>query len=264
MVQPISLGPAPSPMIDVRHASHVYNGERGPVEALRDVTFSVGRAEFIALVGPTGCGKSTLLRAISGLLRPTAGRILVGGTVVSGPRTDVGMMFQEPVLFPWKSVRENLEAPARLSGAPATPAKTVNGLLEMTGLRGRAGAYPRELSLGMQHMLSYCMALVMDPSVMLLDEPFAALDAMSREQMGETLLRVWSAWERTVVLVTHSIDEAVFLSDRVLVSSARPGGIIANIEVPLPRPRTTELMRAPEFMATVNEIRTELAREYDR
>jgi len=235
-----------------------YRAESGPVEALRDVGFSVGRGELVALVGPSGCGKSTLLRVVAGLRRPTRGSVEVDGRAVTGPIPSVGMVFQAPVLLKWRTVRDNVLLPAELAGLErARYRERAEHLLRLVGLDGFADRLPRELSGGMQQRAAICRALLLDPPLLLMDEPFGALDAMTRDEMNLELLRVWgepAAARKTVVFVTHSIPEAVFLADRVVVMSPRPGRVARVVDVPLPRPRTPATRAAPQFGALSLEI----------
>jgi NitT/TauT family transport system ATP-binding protein len=228
-----------------------YRADSGPVEALRDVSLTVARGELLAIIGPSGCGKSTLLRIVAGLRTPTAGAACVDGRPVSGPIAAVGMVFQAPVLLKWRTIRDNVLLPAELSGLdPRRFHGRVDALLSLVGLADFGRKFPRELSGGMQQRAALCRALLLDPPLLLMDEPFGALDAMTRDELNLELLRVWgeSAAERkTIVFVTHSIPEAVFLADKVAVLSPRPGRITKVFEVPLPRPRTPATRALPEF-----------------
>jgi NitT/TauT family transport system ATP-binding protein len=228
-----------------------YRADSGPVEALREISFAVARGELVALVGPSGCGKSTLLRIVAGLRPPTAGAVAVDGRPVRGPIAAVGMVFQVPVLLKWRTVRDNVLLPAQLSGLdPSRFRMRADTLLALVGLADFGTRYPRELSGGMQQRASICRALLLDPPLLLMDEPFGALDAMTRDDMNLELLRVWGetlAERKTIVFVTHSISEAVFLADRVVVMSPRPGRVARIVDVPLPRPRTPATRALPEF-----------------
>jgi NitT/TauT family transport system ATP-binding protein len=241
-----------------------YATDSGPVEALRDVGFTVGRGELVALVGPSGCGKSTLLRVVAGLRRPTAGTIAVDGRAVTAPIPSVGMVFQAPVLLKWRSVRDNVLLPAELAGlGRGRYRERAEHLLRLVGLDGFADRLPRELSGGMQQRAAICRALLLDPPLLLMDEPFGALDAMTRDEMNLELLRVWggpAAARKTVLFVTHSIPEAVFLADRVVMMSPRPGRVAHIVEIPLARPRTPATRAAPAFGALALEIHETLAR----
>src|SRR5713101_9049717 len=218
-----------------------YEASSGPVEALRDISFGVERGELIALVGPSGCGKSTLLRIISGLRPATTGSVFVAGRAVTRPIAEVGMVFQAPVLLRWRSVLDNVLLPAELAGLePRRYRDRAHDLLRLVGLGGFEAKLPRELSGGMQQRASLCRALLLDPPLLLMDEPFGALDAITRDEMNLELLRVWgegNTQRKTIVFVTHSIPEAVFLADRVVVMTPRPGRVACAFDVPLPRPR---------------------------
>src|SRR5207237_2125823 len=220
-----------------------YAASSGPVEALRDISFTVERGELLALVGPSGCGKSTLLRIVAGLRAATTGRVQVAGRTVTGPVAEVGMVFQAPVLLRWRRVLENVLLPAELSGRdPRRYRERAERLLHLVGLGGFEAKLPRELSGGMQQRASLCRALLLDPPLLLMDEPFGALDAMTRDEMNLELLRVWGEGSggaagsdrKTILFVTHSIPEAVFLADRVVVMSPRPGRVARICPATLP------------------------------
>ena len=229
-----------------------YEAASGPVEALRDISFAVERGELVALVGPSGCGKSTLLRIIAGLRPATAGSVFVAGRTVTRPIAEVGMVFQAPVLLRWRSVLDNVLLPAELAGLDARQYHERAGqLLRLVGLAGFENKLPRELSGGMQQRASLCRALLLDPPLLLMDEPFGALDAMTRDEMNLELLRVWGEGaardRKTIVFVTHSIPEAVFLADRVVVMTPRPGRVARVCPVALPRPRTVAARASADF-----------------
>jgi NitT/TauT family transport system ATP-binding protein len=225
------------------------------ITALDGISFDVPDREFAVLVGTSGCGKSTILRLVAGLLRPTEGRVLVDGRPIAGPGADRGMVFQSYTLFPWLTIRQNVEFGPRLRGTPpAERAALARRYLAQVGLAGFEGVYPRELSGGMMQRVAIARALANDPAVLLMDEPFGALDAQTRALMGELLLEVWEKAAKTVLFVTHDIDEALFLGDRVLVMTARPGRIREEIRVPLPRPRHADLLTAPEFVALKRRV----------
>jgi NitT/TauT family transport system ATP-binding protein len=228
-----------------------YRAEAGAVEALRDISLSVPAGEFLALVGPSGCGKSTLLRICAGLRPPSRGRVCVAGRPVTGPLADVGMVFQVPVLLRWRRILDNVLLPAELAGRGRRAYEgRARALLALVGLAEFAERLPRELSGGMQQRAALCRALLLDPPLLLMDEPFGALDAMTRDDMNLELLRVWgegSAERKTILFVTHSISEAVFLADRVAVMTPRPGRVARVFDVPLPRPRTAATRAQPEF-----------------
>jgi NitT/TauT family transport system ATP-binding protein len=226
-------------MIRVNQVSRTFTGRSGTVEALRDVSLEVGNGEFVAVVGRSGCGKSTLLRLIAGLLPPTAGRVDVGGEQVVKPRRDVSMMFQRPALLPWRSVLDNVLLPVQIFGwRKAEYRDRAHELLTLTGLTGFEKRLPHELSGGMQQRVALCRALIGRPQVMLMDEPFSALDPLIREELSIELQRIHMEQEATTVFVTHSIDEAVLLADRVVVLSPRPGRVREIVDVRIPRPRT--------------------------
>ncbi len=242
----------------------IYRAESGPVEALREISLSVREGEFVALVGPSGCGKSTLMRIIAGLRRVTSGSVEVDGSPVTGPVSRVGMVFQAAVLLKWRTVLDNVLLPAELSGLnPRAYRERAMRLLELVGLGEFADKRPSELSGGMQQRASLCRALVLDPPILLMDEPFGALDAMTRDEMNLELLRIWGeradgAGRKTIVFVTHSIAEAVFLADRVVVMSPRPGRVAGIHEVAIARPRTVETRASAELGRLTLDIYAEL------
>jgi NitT/TauT family transport system ATP-binding protein len=226
------------------------------VEALDGIDLAVAANEFVVIVGPSGCGKSTLLKLIVGLLRPTRGSVHYRGAPVTDTIQEVGMVYQSPVLLPWRSVLSNVLLPIEILRRDV-PAYTVEAhkLLAMAGLAAFARKTPRELSGGMQQRAALCRALITDPPLLLMDEPFAALDALTRDEMGQELLRLWEERRKTVVFVTHSIPEAVLLGDRVIVMSPRPGRIVREIPIGLPRPRTTQKHLGLAFVEHVEAIR---------
>ncbi|MCW8215397.1 MULTISPECIES: ABC transporter ATP-binding protein [Streptomyces] len=228
-----------------------------PTHALSDIDLKVRRGEFISIVGPSGCGKTTLLKILAGLIPRTEGAVRVAGRDVDGPLPEVGMVFQAATLLPWRTILQNVMVPVEIQRLDRTAYRERAGrLLEMVGLSGFADKYPDELSGGMQQRAGICRALVHDPSVLLMDEPFGALDAMTREYMNVELLRIWRESGKTVVLVTHSIPEAVFLSDRVVVLSPRPGRIAEVIDIDLERPRDLGVMASDRAGVHVQRIRT--------
>jgi NitT/TauT family transport system ATP-binding protein len=231
-----------------------YAAASGPVEALRDISLRVGRGELLALVGPSGCGKSTLLRIVAGLRRATTGEVRVGDRVVTRPMPEVGMVFQAPVLLRWRSILDNVLLPAELAGLDRARYRTrAAELLRLVGLDEFGAKLPRELSGGMQQRASLCRALLLDPPLLLMDEPFGALDALTRDELNLELLRVWGETgpaggaRKTIVFVTHSIAEAVFLADRVVVMTPRPGRVADVVDVRLARPRTVGTRASAEF-----------------
>ena len=217
----------------------VFKTASGALEALRGVDFAIDRHEFVAVLGPSGCGKSTLLRLTSGLLKQTRGAVDVFGLAVTEPRDDIGIVFQRPTLLPWATIEDNVVFPVRhKTGRVGEEDRLRAGaLLETVGLKGFEKRLPDELSGGMQQRVGIARALFMDPDILLMDEPFSALDALTREEMGFELLRIWEERPKTVMFITHSISEAVLLADRVLVMSERPGSIVEDLAIELPRPR---------------------------
>lgn len=247
--------------IEVLNVSKSFRRRPGlpSFEALRAVDLTITPGQFISFVGPSGCGKSTLLKLIGGLIDATAGRISIGGSDVKAPRRDVGMMFQTPVLFPWRTVLENILLPIEVFGLEKESAiKKGLDILKLVGLDGREQAYPRELSGGMQQRAALSRVLMTDPQIILMDEPFGALDEFTRERMNLELLRIWEERGQTIIFVTHSIVEAVFLSDRIVVMGTGPGRVLSVIDVPLPRPRSIELMKSQDFSNIVFAVRESL------
>ena len=227
------------------------------VTALTNVNLDIQENEFISVVGPSGCGKTTLLRILAGLESASSGVIQCEGAQISGPRPDVGVVFQQATLLPWNTVLTNVLLPAHLKNDKSeATVKRAEGLLAFMGLKDFAQKYPFELSGGMQQRVSICRALMREPRILLMDEPFGALDAMTREAMNMELMRVWSEEKKTVVFITHSIPEAVLLGDRVVVMSPRPGRISEIIEVDVGRPRTLQTMATPRFGEICDHIRT--------
>jgi NitT/TauT family transport system ATP-binding protein len=236
-----------------------YTTKSGVIEALQGVSLSVGDGEFISIVGPSGCGKSSLLKLVLGLERATIGDISIAGTRISGPTKSVGCVFQSPVLLPWRTIRDNVLLPVdimKLDRVKTT--QRANNLLKMAGLGGFEELYPFELSGGMQQKVAIVRALVHNPRLLMMDEPFAALDAMTREQMSLELQRLWIENKKTIVFITHSIPEAAFLSDRVVVMSSRPGRIVAVFNNTYPRPRSFSDLSSPELARLMASIRESL------
>lgn len=236
--------------------------ESGPLTALEGVNLTIAQHEFVAVLGPSGCGKSTLLRLAAGLIRPTAGQVRVFGHPVTQPRDDVGIVFQQATLLPWASVLDNVVFPARhMRGrVSAQDRDHARAILETVGLAGFEKRLPGELSGGMQQRVGIARALFLNPDILLMDEPFSALDALTRDAMGYELLRLWQSSPKTVLFITHSIPEAVLLADRVVVMSARPGRVIADLPVPLGRPRDEASLRAPELQDYAAHLRSLLIR----
>jgi len=233
-----------------------YLGQQGSLEALEGVSLQVGAGEFLCIVGPSGCGKSTLLRVLGGLVRPTSGRVYLGEELLTAPLRQIGFVFQKANLMPWRTVLRNVTLPLEIKGLKAEEAgQQARELLKLVGLEGFENAYPHELSGGMEQRVAIARALIHDPAILLLDEPFGSLDALTRENMNLELLRIWQAKRKTVVMVTHSIQEALFLADRILVMSSRPGRIEATVAVPLPRPRRLEMLYSAEFGVLSKQVR---------
>lgn len=250
---------SPDTVLDVRNLEVTFSDASGVVHALHDLTFSLTQNEFVSLIGPSGSGKSTLLRVLAGLVPPTSGEFQFNTN-----HAQVGLVFQEANLMPWRRVIDNISLPLELMDAPAEMIQTrAQELIELVGLEGFEKAYPRDLSGGMAQRVSIARSLIQDPDVLLLDEPFGSLDALTRDRMGEELLHIWQARRKTVLMVTHSISEAIYLSDRVLVLSPRPGMIQLSLPVDLDRPRTPEMHYTPQFSALAQELR-ETLEEGDR
>jgi len=249
-----------SQLIAVSDVSRVFTSGGTTVTALDHVGFEVQAGNFVSIVGPSGCGKSTLLKIVSGLLAPSSGTVTVHDEPVRAPLENVGMVFQAPILLKWRSVIGNILLPvefARLD-IPSHTERT-RALIKLVGLEGFDEMYPHQLSGGMQQRVSLCRALVTDPQLLLMDEPFGALDAMTRDELDMELLRIWEERKKTVLFVTHSIQEAVFLSDVVFVMSARPGRLLEQIAINLPRPRSMEMMTDQKFGGYALKIRALLA-----
>ena len=245
--------------IAVRHLGKDYGGGANAIAALRDIDFSVGEGEFLSIVGPSGCGKSTLLKILAGLMPASSGEAQLNGTPIEGPRRDIGMVFQSPVLFPWRSVLDNALLPVDVQRLGREQLlERAHALIALVGLSGFEHRYPWELSGGMQQRVALVRALIHDPALLLMDEPFGALDALTRESMNVELQRIWLDRRKTVVFVTHSTSEAVFLADRVMVMSARPGTIADMLKIELPRPRSLDVMTTEAFGTYVRRIRAGL------
>jgi NitT/TauT family transport system ATP-binding protein len=236
--------------IAVSNLSIVFDTRRGQTIAVDRVSFEVSYGEFVSIVGPSGCGKSTVLNTIAGLEVPFEGEVLVEGVVVRRPRAEIGMVFQQPHLFPWKSVRKNIAHGPRMAGKSAQEANAIaEDLIALIGLKRFADAYPNTLSGGMQQRVAIARALANQPRVLLMDEPFGALDAQTRAVMQDNLLELRDRIKATIVFVTHDIDEAILLSDRVLIMSAGPGRILRHLAVNLPRPRSNAILLEPAYLA---------------
>jgi NitT/TauT family transport system ATP-binding protein len=240
---------------------HFKNADAGNLAALGPVSCEVAARSFVALLGPSGCGKSTLIRVVGGLQTATSGAVHVGTQLVTEPLNGVALMFQDANLMPWRTVRDNLVLPLELRGiAQAESYQQVASLLPVLGLEDFADAYPGELSGGMAQRVALGRVLIQKPQVVLLDEPFGALDAMTREKISLDLLRIWAHEQQTIMMVTHDIHEAVFMADRILVLSQRPGRIIGDIPVPLERPRKLEMVYTQPFIATARAVRETIDR----
>jgi ABC-type nitrate/sulfonate/bicarbonate transport system ATPase subunit len=252
------------PILSIEEVSRVFPGVRGaaPVRALDPVTLSVAENDFITILGPSGCGKSTLLRVVAGLDRPSGGRVLLQGRAVTGPGADRGMVFQSYTLFPWLTVAENIAYGLREKGLPARERQAiVASYVDKVGLSGFEQHYPKQLSGGMQQRTAIARALANDPAILLLDEPFGALDNQTRGLMQELLLGIWERERKTVLFVTHDIEEAIFLAARVVVMTARPGRIKAEVAVDLPHPRHYRMKTSPEFSALKAQLTEEIRAE---
>ncbi len=243
------------PHISVRGLAHAYGSNGAATVALESVDLQVQRGEFVSVVGPSGGGKTTLLRCIGGLIEPDEGRIEVAGRAADRGNGDIGYVFQDPSLLPWRTVSGNVALPLEIGGGRADPAKIAE-TLDAVGLAGFGGHYPHQLSGGMAQRTAFARALAMDPDVLLMDEPLGALDEITRADMSLYLLSLWERSGSTVVMVTHSVPEAVMTSDRVVIMSSRPGRIVGAVDVPLPRPRERTLEDAPEFLACSSQVRS--------
>ena len=247
-------------LILVEEIQRIFTSGAHSVHALDRVSFDVQERSFVSIVGPSGCGKSTLLKIIAGLLPATSGAVRVGDRTVDAPLENVGMVFQSPVLLKWKSVLDNIMLPVEFAKLDRVHhLERARSLIELVGLQGFEEMYPYHLSGGMQQRVSLCRALVTDPQLLLMDEPFGALDAMTRDELDLELLKIWEERKKTVLFVTHNIQEAVFLSDYVVVMSARPGRLLERITIELERPRKMELMSSAPFGAYTLRIRALLA-----
>jgi NitT/TauT family transport system ATP-binding protein len=252
-----SIDAARDTLVHIAALEKIYATKDGEtIHALKNVTLDIAAGEFISVVGPSGCGKTTFLKILAGILARSSGDVTMNGRSLSGPSRELGVVFQAPVLLPWRTVLQNVMVPVEVQRRDRkTFEQRARELLAMVGLSGFEGKYPSELSGGMQQRVGICRALVHDPSFLLMDEPFGALDAMTREQMNEELQRIWTESRKTVLLVTHSIPEAVYLADRVVVMTPRPGRIVDVIPVDLPRPRMLVMHNTPEFGRFVARIR---------
>lgn len=248
---------SPEAALTVQNLAVIFSDASGVVHALRDLTFSLQPNSFVSLIGPSGSGKSTLLRVLAGLVPPTSGTFRFNKV-----STRVGMVFQKANLMPWRRVIDNVSLPLELNDTPKEIIQErAQELIDLVGLEGFESAYPRDLSGGMAQRVAIARSLMHDPDILLLDEPFGSLDALTRERMGDELLKIWQVRRKTVLMVTHSISEAIYLSDRVLTLSPRPGEIELDLRVNLPRPRTPEMRYLPEFSELEHQLRDSLREE---
>ncbi len=246
-------------ILSASHLSLTYPNGNGGLQALDDVSFEVNEGEFVCVVGPSGCGKSSLLKLLSGLRTPTTGEVIFEGESVRATPEKIALVFQKANLMPWRTVFDNIILPLELKNLPDhKKGSRAREMIDLVGLNGFESSYPRELSGGMEQRVAIARALVQFPDVLLLDEPFGSLDALTRERMSLELLRIWDRYGKTVIMVTHSISEAVFLADRVLVFTPRPGQLRAEIKVNLPRPRNLEMTYSKEFGEIASRVRKEI------
>jgi len=258
----VQVEAAPRPVLVVRDVEMTFSSPDNPLEALERASFVLAAHEFVSIIGPSGCGKSTLLRILAGLVRPSSGEVLLDGAPVTEPHTKVGVVFQHANLMPWRTARANVMLPLEVQGAPREEARRrAQEMLALVGLEGFEESLPRELSGGMRQRVALARALVHDPDLLLLDEPFGALDALTRERMNWELLRIWQHERKTVLMVTHSIPEAIYLSDRVLIMSNRPGRIKREVAIDLPRPRQPDDMYSPRFLEYNRLLHSALAED---
>ncbi|WP_415403352.1 ABC transporter ATP-binding protein [Tateyamaria sp. SN3-11] len=256
LTENLTGAPTDAPVYQLSNVSKTY--ARNLVVALQNVDLTLNKGSFTSVIGSSGCGKSTLLKIMAGLIPPSKGRVVLQGQPVTGPRRDIGMMFQQATLFPWKTAVENIVLPIEIRDGKAAAKKAMDKaheLLDIVGLSGFENVYPNELSGGMAQRTSICRMLITEPAVLLLDEPFSALDELSRDMMNMELQRICTEQNATAFLVTHSIQEAVILSDEIVVMKPRPGRIAEIVDVDLPRPRTLDMMTTPKFGEIVDHIR---------
>ncbi|MEP9379462.1 ABC transporter ATP-binding protein [Aquabacter sp. CN5-332] len=245
-------------IVEFRRLSMEYTTRSGrSVLALDDINADIGENEFVTILGPSGCGKSTLMKIVASVIKPSSGEVFFEGRPLTAPTARIGMVFQQPILMPWRNILENVLFPIEMMGKSTKAHEAeARDLLKLVGLAGFEKAMPYELSGGMQQRAAICRALIYDPKLLLMDEPFAALDAMTREELGIELLRIWSERKKTVMFVTHSIQEGILLADRVIVMTARPGRIATSIKIDLPRPRTMNMVSTHEYGRYAEEIRS--------
>jgi NitT/TauT family transport system ATP-binding protein len=262
-ILPMNAPSSAATLLRIEALEKIYKAKDGvDVHALKDINLDIGDGEFVSIVGPSGCGKSTLLKILAGTLERSSGTVAMRGQALRGPSRELGVVFQAPVLLPWRTVLQNVMVPIEVQKHDrARFTAKARELLAMVGLSAFENKYPNELSGGMQQRVGICRALVHDPSFLLMDEPFGALDAMTRETMNGELQRIWSESRKTIMLVTHSIPEAVYLADRVVVMTPRPGRIVDVIAIDLPRPRKLAMQNTPEFGRFVSAIRQHFSSE---
>ncbi len=242
-------------ILEVKGLGKTFESQQGTVTALKDINFRTHRREFVCVIGPSGCGKSTLIRILAGLETPSSGELLLDGKPVFAPGPDRGMVFQGYTLFPWLTVKRNVMFGLQMQGiTPATAASEALTWIELVGLEKFADAYPHQLSGGMKQRVAIARALANKPRILLMDEPFGALDAQTRGKMQANLMEIWRNIDITILFITHDLDEAIYLADRILVLKAHPGEVYEMIEVPVPRPRTPEQFISPEFLATKKRL----------
>ena len=249
-------------LLTIEKLSKTYEAAGGSVDAMQDVSLAVGEGEFVSIVGPSGCGKSTLMEIVGGLIEPTSGEVTVGGNPVRGTDPSIGIVFQQESAFPWRTVAENAQFGLEMTGVGKDEARTrAQEMLELVGLGGFENRYPSELSGGMRQRVAIARTLVMNPQIILMDEPFGALDEQTRLILGEELLRIQAATSATILFITHSFDEALLLSDRIVVMTARPGRVKKIVDNPLPRPRDSTIVSDPEFGRLSGELWESLREE---
>jgi len=248
--------PTSSTLLHTSHLSATFQSSNGGLHVLDDINFKVEEHQFVCVLGPSGSGKSTLLRVLAGLLEPSYGEVRLSGQLVRGPQEGVAMVFQNANLMPWRSVCQNIRLPLELAGVkPGEAAARSQELVELVGLQGFEDVLPQDLSGGMAQRVAIARALVQDPDLLLMDEPFGSLDALTRDQMGGELLKIWGIHHKTVIMVTHDIHEAAYLADRVLVLSSRPAKIVLDLHIDLPRPRKERMRYTPEFGVLARTLR---------
>lgn len=244
------------PILEVEDLEVTFTDQKGSLQALNQISFAVAREQFVCVVGPSGSGKSTLIRVLAGLLKPTAGAVRLDGLPVTGPRLGVGIVFQKANLMPWRTVLANITLPLEISRVPPREAdRQARELIDLVGLSGFEEWLPRDLSGGMMQRVAIARSLIQDPDLLLLDEPFGALDALTREKMGAELLRIWQIKKKTVIMITHDISEAVFLADRVLAISPQPGNLRLDLPISLQRPRREDDRFSPAFVEMTHQLR---------